>query len=378
MRKLILLLLSIALMAPGCSKLKSISLFGKKKKQEVYEDILHQDIERLRMSYKDGQVQALEELITIFNDANQPFDVRISAGEALAETHHPTALNALANAVSTAAAVDMTLMETSINLLAQFQDNPKAAEAMVNAMHTIEDRTNDLHLVLIKNLNKVRTKDQVYAMLDLYEVAKANLSRTEKLLTETLGALGDDEVIPVLTDIARDVDVNIAVRNRAIEILGKKEPSEVVGAFTELLGDPTTGPEVRDFALNMMSGVKEENLILSLLDTYNVGKKQYYSLLNTLLDALGNFDDPEVKSAVIEIALNTDYKLALRKKAIQKLGQYKDPTVIDLFLPLLETSENYYLYPSIVELIEALGQTDSTNELRRRLAYQAHKEDTNE
>jgi len=378
MRKLIFLLLSIALMAPGCSKLKSISLFGKKKKQEVYEDILHQDIERLRMSYKDGQVQALEELITIFNDANQPFDVRISAGEALAETHHPTALNALANAVSTAAAVDMTLMETSINLLAQFQDNPKAAEAMVNAMHTIEDRTNDLHLVLIKNLNKVRTKDQVYAMLDLYEVAKANLSRTEKLLTETLGALGDDEVIPILTDIARDVNVNIAVRNRAVEILGKKEPSEVVGAFTELLGDPTTGSEVQDFALNMMSGVKEENLILSLLDTYNVGKKQYYSLLNTLLDALGNFDDPEVKSAVIEIALNADYKLALRKKAIHKLGQYKDPAVIDLFLPLLETSENYYLYPSIVEMIKALSKTESTNELRRRLAFQAHRKATHE
>ena len=32
-----------------------------------------------------------------------------------------------------------------------------------------------------------------------------------------------------------------------------------------------------------------------------MGKTEYYSLLNTMLDALGEFDDPEVKKAVIEI-----------------------------------------------------------------------------
>ena len=48
-----------------------------------------------------------------------------------------------------------------------------------------------------------------------------------------------------------------------------------------------------------MKGVKEENLVLALLNTYNMGKTQYYSLLNTMLAALGEFDDPEVKKAVI-------------------------------------------------------------------------------
>jgi len=374
MRKTILIVLVLLLGASGCSKIKNFKLFGKNDKKSSYEEILHQDVERLRMNYKDGQVQALDELITIFSDTNQPFDVRISAAEALAETQHPSALNTLAEAVSTARTVDITLMETSINLLAKFQENPKAAEAMVEALHTLEERTNSLHLIIIKNLNKVRTKDQVFAMLELYEVAKANLSRTERLMTETLGALGDDQVIPILTDIARDSDVNIAIRNRAVEILGKKDPSEVVGAFTELLGDPNTGEAVQDFALNMMDGLKEESLVLTLLDTYNVGKKQYYSLLNTLLDALGNFNDPEVKAAIIEIALNSDYNMTIRNKAITKLGQYGDPNVVDKFLPLLAKAENYYLYPSIMEMIEALKMTEATNETRRQLAYQAFRE----
>ena len=54
---------------------------------------------------------------------------------------------------------------------------------------------------------------------------------------------------------------------------------------------PNTNLEVREFALNTMKGVKEENLVLALLNTYNMGKTEYYSLLNTMLDALGEFDD---------------------------------------------------------------------------------------
>jgi HEAT repeat protein len=371
MRKFLIILLSAALLLPSCSKLKQITLFGKRTKG--YGELLHGDIEKLRMAYQDGRVQALEELIAIYNDANQPFDVRIAAGKALAETHHPTALNAIARVVAEAEALDLTFMEASIELLAQFRENPKAADAMVQAMHNVENKTNDLHLTLVRNLHKVRTKDQLLALLDLYEVAKANVARTEKLLTETLGALGDEEVIPVLVSIAKDPEINVGIRNRAVEILGKKEATEVVGAFTELLGDPATNLEVREFALNTMAGVKEENLILTLLDTYNVGKKQYFSLLNTLLDALGEFDDPAVKKTLVEIARNDEYPIALRQKSIRKLAQFRDRTVIDPLLTLLEDARNYRLYPTIVTLIDELGATADYRETLRRLAFQAHR-----
>ena len=93
-------------------------------------------------------------------------------GKALAETHHPTALNAISKTVGDAAALDVTFMIASIELLAEFRDDPRAADAMVNAMNKVEIKTNSLQMALIQNLNRVRTKDQVLALLDLYEVSR--------------------------------------------------------------------------------------------------------------------------------------------------------------------------------------------------------------
>ena len=356
----------------GCSIIKSIPFFDKKDTKEVESQIYHGDIEKLRTAYQDGQIQALEELISIYNDTNQPIELRFAAGKSLAETHHPNALNAIAETVASSAALDLSFMEFSINLLTGFKEDPKAAEAMILAMHTIQDKTNILHNTLVKNLGKVRVQDQVLALMDLYEVAKSNLSRTEALLTKTLGSIGNEEVIPVLLTIAKNPQINIGIRNRAVEILGKKETTEIIGAFTELLGDPNTNLEVRDFALNTMEGVSEEKLILTLLDTYNLGKKQYFGLLNTLLDALGNFDDPKIKKAFIEIALNNEYDLALRKKAIKKLGNLGDASVIQTFLPLLNDPNNYVFYNEIISLINNLAGEEKHREEIRRLAYKAH------
>lgn len=371
MNKTLIFLLSALLLFSGCSKLRRMKLFGGKKFD--YGQVQPSDIEKLRNAYRDGRIQALEELIAIYQDSNQPMDIRLAAGKALAETQHPTALNALAEVVAEADALDMTFMIASIELLAEFRDNPKAPEAMVQSMHRIEEKSNELHMVLVRNLYKVRTKDQILTLLDLYEVSKANLSRTEKLLAETLGAIGDDETIPVLMMIAKDPDINIGVRNRAVEILGKKKATEVVGAFTEMLGDPATNTEVRDFAINTMAGVKEENLILALLDTYNTGKKEYFSLLNTLLDALGDFNEPEVIKTVIEIAKSENFPRLLRLKAIQKLGEYGDPTVIDSILPLLDDAENYELYPAIMAMIDNLRKSKDYKEEIRRRAFSAHR-----
>ena len=182
----------------GCSIIKSIPFFGKKDTKEAESQIYHGDIEKLRTAYQDGQIQALEELISIYNDTKQPIDLRFAAGKSLAETHHPNALNAIAKAVASSAALDLSFMEFSINLLTGFKEDPKAAEAMILAMHTIQDKTNILHNTLVKNLGKVRVQDQVLALMDLYGVAKSNLSRTEALLTKTLGSIGNEEVIPVL------------------------------------------------------------------------------------------------------------------------------------------------------------------------------------
>ena len=371
MRRLIIMTISCLFLLQGCAMVKG--LFGGKKSISDPDnpDFLN-NIQKLKSAYKDGNFQALDELIDIYEDKDQHLNARIAAGKTLAESQHPTALNSIAKMVGTTTAVDYTLLNESINMLGMFNENPKAAESLVQAMHRLEDRTNKIHISLIKNLNRVRTKDQILALLDLYSVAKSNMSRTERLLTETLGALGNDQVIPILTMVAKDPKVNIGIRNKAVEILGKKNPNDVAIAFAELLGDPNTNLEVREFALNTMKGVREENLVLALLNTYNMGKSQYYSLLNTMLAALGEFDDPEVKKAVLEIAQNSDYPVDIRKKAIDNLGAYNDPTVIDKVLPILETRGNYIYYNNILDMIYILGEEKLYAEKVRRMAYRAH------
>lgn len=370
--KQILLILISILWISGCSMVKKFW----PGKNGGNDEISYELIENLSSAFSEGKLQALEEMIAIYNDSNQPFDVRMAAGKALASTQHPTALNALSETVGDASALDLSFMIASIELLAEFRDDPRAADAMVNAMNEVEEKTNQLQMALVQNLNKVRTKDQVLALLDLYQVSRNNYNRTEKLLTETLGALGTDEVVPILTQISRDPDVNLGIRNRAVEILGKKDPSQVAGAFAELLSDPETNLEVRDFALNTMRGVKEENLVLALLQSYRSGKDEYYQMLNTLLEALGEFNDPEIRKAVLEVAMNNDYPLNLRIQALEKLSDVSDESVILLILPILSDPNQHKLHETVIQTIRDFGlYNEYAQEIKRR-TFEAHQKAT--
>ena len=368
-RQLSILFLSV-FMLQSCSTIKG--LFGKKSIGDPNDPDFLNRVQELKSAYRGGNIRALDELIEVYQDSDLHVKLRVAAGKTLAQTQHPRALHAISEMVATTTAVDYTLLNESISMLGMFSENPKAADALVRSMRKMEKRTNEVHIALVKSLNRVRTKDQILALLDLYEVAKSNMSRTERLLTETMGAIGSDQVVPVLTSVARDPKINIGIRNKAVEILGKKNPNDVAIAFAELLGDPNTNLEVREFALNTMKGVKEENLVLALLNTYNMGKTQYYSLLNTMLAALGEFDDPEVKKAVIEIAHSNDYPTDIRKKAIDNLAAFNDPSVVDGLLPMLEEKENYIYYDNIINMVYALGEEKKNAESVRRMAFKAH------
>ena len=360
----------IVLMLQGCSTIKGI--FGKKSIGDPNDPDFLNTVQELKSAYRGGNIRALDELIEVYEDADLHVKLRVAAGKTLAETEHPRALHAISEMVANTTAVDYTLLNESINMLGMFIENPKAAAALIKSMHTMEKRTNEIHISLVKSLNRVRTKDQILALLDLYGVAKSNMARTERLLTETFGAIGTDQVVPILTAIARDPEINIGVRNKAVEILGKKNPTDVSIAFAELLGDPNTNLEVREFALNTMKGVREENLVLALLNTYNLGKTEYYSLLNTMLEALGEFDDPEIKKAIIEIAQSNDYPSDIRKKAIDKLANFNDPSVVDKLLPMLKNKNNYIYYDNIINMVYALGEEKKNAESVRRMAFKAH------
>ena len=122
-----------------------------------------------------------------------------------------------------------------------------------------------------------------------------------------------------------------------------------------------------------MKGVKEENLILALLQTYRTGKDQYYNILNTLLEALGEFDDPEIRRAVEEIAMNDSYPLEIRIKAIDKLSEISDETVIPSLMPILSDYNQYKLHTAVIQTVKNLGAYNQYEQEIKRRTFEAHQ-----
>ncbi|UCH61626.1 MAG: HEAT repeat domain-containing protein [Fidelibacterota bacterium] len=330
------------------------------------------DVEKLRLEYQEGKMGALLEIIEIYEDPEQARSVRIAAAQALGESRHPKAVDALARTVSEAEALDIDLILTAIDVLARVPSNASAS-ALTQALSTTDAKLDSLRSALIRGLESIGSEDYIHTLIDLYQVSREGHLRMERMLTRALGSIGDEKAIPVLMNIAADPQVELATRNAAIEFLAQKRTPEVIKMFADMMGDPAKNMQMRDFALRAMGDIKEERLVLALLETYQLGQQEYYSLLNTLLAALGEFDDPAVKPTMLEIALSKDFPLAFRKQAIENLANFNDPTVLDRIIPLLEDPENYYLKAEISTLTEALLPGAEGKERIRRAALKAAK-----
>ncbi len=357
---LVALALICTLTLSSCSMIKG--LFGKK---SIGEQTLA-GVEELRLRYIQGDISALEELIVVYSDDSQPLDVRVSAVRAMGESRHPLALHSLAEYVGEAEALELDLMVASIDVLGVFENDPIASEALMESIFSIDDKLRELQSTVFKSLTNISTEDQVLALIDIYERSRAAFYNTTVMVSKTLAEMDEDEVVPILIFLAQDETLDIKTRNRAMEILSnRKDDPKVVEMFVEMLTDPSMEAQVRDFALHTMKGVKEERLILALLETYNQGQATYFSLLNTLLDALGKFDDPTVKPTLAEIALSDNIPRDIRVKAIKNLGNFRDPEIFKRVLPMLEDPSSYIYYPYIIELAYTLGVAEEyKNEIK--------------
>ncbi|MFC1480951.1 HEAT repeat domain-containing protein [Candidatus Neomarinimicrobiota bacterium] len=328
-------------------------------------------MEKLRIKYeKKGKMSALLGIIEIYEDTEEPMSARIAAAKVLGESRHPKAIDALATNVRGAENLDLDMMLTSIDILAQ-QPSAETARAFTGALSAVDAKMALMRTKLVEGLDKIDSEDHVQSLIDLYQNSREYQLSVEQLLTNALGKMGDEKVIPVLMNIADDPGVAIETRSMAMEILAKKKSPEVVGLFSRMLGDPTSNLRMREFALRAMGDVKEERLILALLETYQLGREEYYSLMNTLLEALGDFDAPAIKPTLVEMAISDEVPTAFRKRALQNLANFKDPTVLDRIIPLLENSENYFLHDDIEALAVALLPDGEGQERLNRAALKA-------
>jgi len=317
-----------------------------------------EDVNVQRDLLADGKRAPITLLINAYNNSDLQYDVRMASLEALAESKDPLVIEAIQKSIRNAELIDLDMMIKSIN-------------ALTSALKKSESKIMDLREVIVNAIGENGTDDQIITLLELYEISRINHQKNSQLLSIALGNMGDDRAIPVLMEIAKNKEHNLITRKLAVDILAKKEATELVDYFIELLGDPNTRQSMNDFALEVMGDLDNQQMILALLESYQIGKQQYYSMLIRLMDIMSEQNNVELKPVIIEVALTEHLPYHIRIKAIKSLANFGDPSVIDKVILLLNDSKNYVFYDHIVELILSMDVMSDYESILRQASFKA-------
>ncbi len=357
-RKLLFLITGVILIS-GCARFSQYAL---------------EDVEKQRLKSKNGDEKALQLLTEMYKDNNQSYEVRLAAMRALSESRDPKVIHDIQGTVRSASLIELDLMKEAIKILISFQDI-SSTDSLIAALNATEAKTNEIRTDILSAIGEIGTKDEVILLIKLYEVSKRSNAQMNNLLTTTLGKIGDDKVIPILMEIAKNKNLPVNVRSRAVDVLSKKQAPELVDFFVEMLGDPVSRDKVNEFAFDVMGEMPEERMLMALLEAYQVGRHKYYSLLNTIINSLDNFDNPEIKSLYLEIAQTKDFPSNIRLKAFRGLTRFSDPEVVDGIVELLNDPANYIYYNEIVGMLHEFGVYDNYQDKLRMAAFKAMKKE---
>ena len=346
MKKIKYLFLTLFLISSLC--------FSKRNSSVLFKDpYTIEDINKLETSFQSGKEQALETLIEISKDKNQILNVRIAALNILSSSQHPMLKTALNEIISETEFVELEIMSKTIEMLLSFEDL-ESTESLITALKNSENKIMDFRTDLVEAIGENNTEDKVLALVDLYDVSLSNHQRMNELLTITLGNMEDKRVIPILMDIAKNDQIELRVRNRAIEILSRKNAPELVDFFVNMLGSPGSNDQMLNFINNSMGIIERDRLLLALLESYQTGKNRYYAVLYSTMESLEDYSNPNIKPVFIEVAKTDGFPRVLRVKAINALANFNDKSVLNELIPMLEDKNNYEYYYEIMNLAKSL------------------------
>ena len=81
----------------------------------------------------------------------------------------------------------------------------------------------------------------------------------------------------------------------------------------------------------------------------------YFANLHSIMGALKDYNNPQIKPAFIEIATTDLFPRLLRTKAIENLSNFNDPSVLEHIIPILNNPSNYGYYFDILSLAKELN-----------------------
>ena len=347
-------------------------LYSKKDKNLLKDSIIIkqtpytiEEINTLKELYDAGNYQALETLVAIYKNKNQLYNIRIKTLNILSTIDNPIIQEALEESLTNTMFVESELFYNSLNALLEYNDI-NSTETFIKALSKSEEKIMELREQIIDKIGENGSEDKILTLIDLYEISQSNHSRMNELLSMTLGNIDDDRGIPILIKIANDKSINIRIRNKAVEILARKNAPELVDYFIELLGDPETNEEMTNFINNAMGDIHNDRMIMVLLESFQTGKNRYFANLHSIMNTLENYNNPKIKPAFIEIALSDNFPRLTRVKAINSLKNFNDVEVLNQIIPILDNSENYEFYFDILNLAKDLNANNAyINDIRK-------------
>ena len=343
---------------------------SKKSIIQLIDSFTFEDIEKLKDSYNTGSEKALNKLIAIYQDPNQSIAIRLSALEAVENSKDLNLKIALEEVIQNADFILDDLMKKSLYTLIKMDDK-SSSNAIVKGLQNSEDKIIDLRTIMVDAVGENNTEDKIITLLELYEVSASNHQRMNELLTLSLGDLDDERAMPILMDIARDNSLKMSTRNRAIEILSRKNSPELIDFFVEILGDPNSNDTMQEFINSSMGLENRDRMVMALLESYQIGKTRYHAILYSIIEGLEDYNNPQMKPLFLDVAQTEGFPKGLRIKAIQTLANFNDETVLNDLIKMLESHENYQFYYEIYNLAEKLNANQNYMNKIRQAGFNA-------
>ena len=328
-----------------------------------------EDVEKEKVKMEKGKKKSAENLLKIYKDIKQPYDVRLAALRSLENSEDEFVVDAIRQSVADGSLIEFDMVNQSVNMLIEYNDTT-SVNSLIEGLKISESKIMDVRENIINAIGTIGSDDQVLTLVELYEVSKSNHHRMNELLTLTLGSIGDDKVIPILMEISTNEELSMNIRSQAIEVLARKNSTELVDYFVKVLDDPNSNDRLNRYAHMMFEEFEDPRLMMSLIESYQVGKSEYYRLLNTLVDAMGDYDYQDVKFSLLDIAKNKDNPHHIRIKAINSLGEIVDQNIVNNMLDMLSDPDNYKFYNEITDVIKSMGD-ENVNENLRKAAFEA-------
>tara|TARA_Y100001935_G_scaffold108969_1_gene90465 strand:+ start:4152 stop:5261 length:1110 start_codon:yes stop_codon:yes gene_type:complete len=336
-----------------------------------------EDIEKEKAKLIKGKTKSAESLLIIYRDIKQPYDVRLAALEALSDSELPFVRESIRESVAEGSLLEIDMINQSINVLIKYGDS-ESTDALISSLKVTESVIMDVRENIVNAIGTLGSTDQVLTLVELYEISRTNHNRMNELLSLSLGSIGDDKVIPILMEITNNNDLSLNVRAQAIDVLSKKNSTDLVDYFIKILDNPSMNDNLNKYTNMIFEEFEDPRMMMSLVESYQVGKSEYHRLLNVLIDAMQNYDSNEIKFALLDISKDADNPHHIRIKALSSLKDLADQEIVDEMLVMLQDQNNYKYYNEIIDLIKQVGDEKSIKENLRKVAFQAMQNDKGE